>query len=76
MDNLRLIYDTIPEEGRKRWKKLFQIFWNIYMKTPVLESLFNKVAGFQDCCKTYLLLALLKFSLGKTLKNYTNSSLF
>ena len=34
----------------------------------MLESLFNKVAGPQDCCKTYLLHALLRFyfSLGKT----------
>ena len=35
----------------------------------MLESLFNKVAGTQDYCNTYLLHALLKFyfSLGKTL---------
>ena len=38
----------------------------------MLESLFNKVAGLQDCCKTYLLHAHLRyyFSLGKTLKFY------
>ena len=36
----------------------------------MLESLFNNVAGLQDCCKTYLLHALLRFcfSLAKTLK--------
>ena len=35
----------------------------------MLQSLFNKVAGPQDCYKTYLLHALLRyyFSLGKTL---------
>ena len=40
----------------------------------MLESLFNKVAGLQDCCKTYLLHALVRFyfSLGKTLKNFIN----
>ena len=32
-----------------------------HRKTPVLESLFNKVGGLQDCCKTYLLHALLRF---------------
>ena len=34
----------------------------------MLESPFNKVAGLQDCCKTYLLHALLRFyfSLAKT----------
>ena len=38
----------------------------------MLESLFNKVAGLQDCCKAYLLHSLLRFylSLGKTLKNF------
>ena len=37
----------------------------------MLESLFNKVAVLQDCCKTCLLHAFLRFyfSLGKTLKN-------
>ena len=37
------------------------------MKTPVLESLFNEVAGLQDYCKTFLLHALLRcyFSLAK-----------
>ena len=40
----------------------------------MLDSLFTKVEGLQDCCKTYLLHALLKFyiSLGKTLKNFIN----
>ena len=40
----------------------------------MLESLFNKAAGLQDCCKTYLLHPLLRFyfSLGKTLKNFIN----
>ena len=28
---------------------------NTHKKTPVLESLLNKVAHFQDSCKTYLL---------------------
>ena len=51
-------------------KKLFQKFWNINRKTLMLEALFNKVAGLKNCCKTYLLHALLRFSLGKTLKNY------
>ena len=34
----------------------------------MLDSLFDKVAGPQGCCKTYLLHALLRvyFSLGKT----------
>ena len=41
----------------------------------MLESLFNKVAGLQDSCKTYLLHALLRFhfSLGKALENFINS---
>ena len=40
----------------------------------MLESLFNKVAGVQDCFKTYLLYALLRFyfPLSKTLKNVIN----
>ena len=40
----------------------------------MLQFLFNKVAGLQDCCKTYLLHAFLRFyfSLGKTLKNFIN----
>ena len=40
----------------------------------MLESLFNKVAGVQDCFKTYLLHALLRFHfpLSKTLKNVIN----
>ena len=42
------------------------------MKTPVLESLFNKVVDLQNCCKTYLLHAFLRFSVGKTLKNFIN----
>ena len=36
-------------------------FWNTYWKTPMLESHFNKVVGLQDCFKTYLLHALLRF---------------
>ena len=45
---------------------------------PVLESLFDKVAGPQDCCKTYLLHALLRFhfSLGKTLYIYVHRGVF
>ena len=40
----------------------------------MLESLFNKVAGLQDCCKAYLLHSLLRFylSLGKILKNFVH----
>ena len=47
-------------------------------KTPMLESLFNKVAGLQDCCKAYLLHTPLKFyfSLGKTLKNFIRGGIF
>ena len=43
-----------------------------HRKTTVLESLFNKVAGLPDCCKSYLLHAHLRFyfSLGKTLKKF------
>ena len=39
-----------------------------------MESLFNKGAGPQGCCKTYLLHALLRFyfSFGKALKNFIN----
>ena len=45
---------------------------------PVLESLFDKVAGLQDFCKTYLLHALLRFyfSLGKTLWSYVHRGIF
>ena len=41
----------------------------------MLESLFNNNAGLQDCCKTYLLHAPLRFyfSLAKTFKNVLNS---
>ena len=41
----------------------------------MLRSHFNKVAGLQDCCKTYLLHALLRFyfSLAKTLKSFIDS---
>ena len=44
----------------------------------MLESLFNKVAGLQDCCKAYLLHTLLRFyfSLGKTLKNFIQRGIF
>ena len=47
-------------------------------KTPILESLFNTVAGLQDCCKAYLLHTLLKFyfSLGKTLKDFIQGGIF
>ena len=43
-------------------------------KISVLESLFNKVKGLQECCKTYLLHAHLRFyfSSGKTLKIFIN----
>ena len=45
-----------------------------YVQENVLEPLFNKAAGLQDCCKTYLLYSHLKFyfSLGKTLRNIIN----
>ena len=36
-------------------------FWDILREIPVLESFFNKVAGLQDCCNTYLLHTLLRF---------------
>ena len=39
-------------------KKAIHKTWNIHRNTPMLESLFNQVAGPQDCCKTYLLHAL------------------
>ena len=41
-----------------------------YAQENVLESLFNKVAGLQECCKTYLLYSHLRFyfSLDKSLK--------
>ena len=44
----------------------------------MLESLFNKVAGLQDCCKAYLLHTLLRFyfSLGKTLKKFIQRGIF
>ena len=44
----------------------------------MLESLFNKVAGTQECCKTYLLLAFLRFYfyLGKTLQSYVYGDIF
>ena len=44
----------------------------------MLESLFNKVAGLQDCCKVYLLHTLLRFhfSLGNTLKNFIHRGIF
>ena len=47
-------------------------------KTPMLESLFNKVAGLQDCCKAYLLHTLLRFyfSLGKNFKNLIHRGIF
>ena len=49
-------------------------FWKIHRKIPVLECLLNKVVGLQDCCKTYLVHAHLRFyfSLGKTSKNFIN----
>ena len=40
---LRLI--AVPKSSRRSIKKLFLKFCNIHRKTPVLESLFNKVAG-------------------------------
>ena len=47
------------------------------IKPCVLESLFNKVAGLQDCCTTYLLHLHLGFyfSLGKTLKKFHELSI-
>ena len=44
----------------------------------MLESLFNKVAGPQDCCKIYLLHASLKFYflLGKNLQSYVHIDMF
>ena len=36
-------------------KKQFLKLLEYSQETPVLEYLFNKVAGIQDCCKTYLL---------------------
>ena len=44
----------------------------------MLESLFNKVAGLQDCCKAYLLHTLLRFyfSLDKTFKNFIQRGIF
>ena len=44
----------------------------------MLESLFNEVAGIQDCCKAYLLHTILRFyfSLGKTLKNFIHRGIF
>ena len=43
-----------------------------------LQSLFNKVAGLQDCCKACLLHTLFKFyfSLGKTLTNLIQGGIF
>ena len=40
----------------------------------MLESPFTEVAGLQDCCKNYILHALLRFyfSLAKTLKSLIN----
>ena len=37
-----------------------------------VEVLFNKTAGLLHCCKTYILHAILRFSLGKALKNFIN----
>ena len=44
----------------------------------MLESLFNKVAGPQDCSKTYLSHTLFRFyfSLGKTLQSYVHRGIF
>ena len=44
----------------------------------MLESVFNNVAGLQDCCKAYLLHTLLRFyfSLDKTLKNFIHRGIF
>ena len=43
----------------------------------MLEFLFNKAVGLQECCKTYLLHTNLRFyfSLGKALKNVHQLSL-
>ena len=49
--------------------------WNVYRKILVLKCLFNKVAGLQDCSKTFLFFtshSRFYFSLGKTLKNFIN----
>ena len=55
-------------------KSCTQRFWGIPRKMPVLESFFNEVARLQDCCKTYLLHAQLRFyfPLVKTFKNFIN----
>ena len=55
-------------------KSCTQRFWGIPRKMPVLESFFNEVARLQDCCKSYLLHAQLRFyfSLVKTFKNFIN----
>ena len=52
--------------------------WNIHSNTPMLQSLYNKVADPQDCCQTYLLHALLRFyfSLGKTVQSYVHGGIF
>ena len=44
----------------------------------MLESVFNNVAGLQDCCKAYLLHTLLRFyfSLGKTLNKFIHRGIF
>ena len=44
----------------------------------MMEALFNKVAGPQDCFKTYLLHALLRFyfPLGKTMWSYVHRGIF
>ena len=56
--------------------KLSQNFLNTHRKSPVLESLFNKAAGLQECYKTHLLQfhSRFYFSLGKTFKNINQLS--
>ena len=51
---------------------MFLKFLEHSKKTPTVESLFNKVAALQDCCKTYFYMHSPNFIspwLNKTLKN-------
>ena len=55
-------------------KKMSLKLWEYSQETSVFKSIFNKVAGLQDCCKTYLFHTQLRFyfSSGKTLKTFIN----
>ena len=68
--------ETVVRRCSKKFRK-------IHRKTPVPDLFFNKAAGLLRtpffiehlscfCCKTYLLHTLLRFSSGKTLKNFIN----